>query len=46
MLVVSWYLIQYGLFTEVYKRFLCSGHNFLPCDRDFVVKKNGRRYHL
>jgi hypothetical protein len=29
--------IECGFFTEVHQKFLCSGHSFVPCNRDFAV---------
>ncbi|KAJ8721016.1 hypothetical protein PYW08_006481 [Mythimna loreyi] len=31
------YLVKQQYFTEVNQKFLCSGHSFLPCDRDFTL---------
>lgn len=31
------YLIQCRYFTQVEQKFLCSGHSFLPCDRNFAL---------
>lgn len=37
------YLINCKYFTEINQKFLCSGHSFLTCDRDFaVIEKNKR----
>jgi hypothetical protein len=43
MLAVCWYLIQCGFFTEVYQKFLCSGHNFLLCRNDFALIKKRKK---
>lgn len=46
MIALYFYLIQLGFFSEVHQKFLCSGHSFLPCDRDFAqierVKKTAK----
>lgn len=31
------YLLGQRYFSEVYQKFLCSGHSFLPCDRNFAL---------
>lgn len=30
-------LVQSRYFSEINQKFLCSGHSFLPCDRDFAL---------
>jgi len=38
-------LVQSRYFSEINQKFLCSGHSFLPCDRDFALiekKKNSK----
>lgn len=37
MLSILHYVMQLGYFTSVEQKFLCSGHSFLPCDRDFAL---------
>ncbi|KAJ8887652.1 hypothetical protein PR048_013870 [Dryococelus australis] len=32
-------LVQCPYFSEIHQKFLCSGHSFLPCDRDFALIK-------
>lgn len=31
------HLVRSQYFTEINQKFLCSGHSFLPCDRDFAL---------
>lgn len=38
-----YYLIKCKYFTEINQKFLCSGHSFLPCDRDFAVIERRKR---
>lgn len=37
VLALYFYLINCKYFTEIHQKFLCSGHSFLPCDRDFAM---------
>ena len=49
MLTLLQHLVIWGYFTEVEQKFLCSGHSFLPCDRQFALierkKKAARVLH-
>lgn len=49
ILTLLLHLVIWGYFTEVEQKFLCSGHSFLPCDRDFALiekrKKTARVLH-
>lgn len=36
-------LVSLGYFQEVHQKFLCSGHTFLPCDRDFALIEKRKR---
>jgi hypothetical protein len=37
MLAMFKFLIKAKYYTQVEQKFLCSGHSFLPCDRDFAL---------
>ncbi|KAJ8868501.1 hypothetical protein PR048_030029 [Dryococelus australis] len=37
VLALYFYLISCKYFTDVHQKFLCSGHSFLSCDRDFIL---------
>ena len=36
-------LVQSRFFSEINKKCLCSGHSFLPCDRDFALIERKRK---
>ena len=49
MIALCFYLIQGKYFSELNRKFLVSGHSFLPCDRDFALiekKKKVATFHI
>lgn len=37
------YFVRSGYFSKVEQKFLCSGHSFLPCDRDFALIERAKK---